>query len=240
MHRFYAPDSASSDGRVHLAADETHHLRDVLRRSPGDTVHVFDGKGSEYLCRIDAISKHETILEIIGTVVPVAESSLDLTLASVVMRGEKYELIIQKAVELGVTHFIPLLSARCEVRLKDVERRSSRWQMIARDAAKQCGRATEMSIGGISTAAEFVNSAGTEMGTNVMFAERGGENFESIKTARHMTAMIGPKGGWDDSELQAAIDAGFTIITLGGRIMRAETAAISIVAILQHRFGDLN
>ncbi len=240
MHRFYAPNSAISSGQVHLAADETHHLRDVLRKLPGDPVHIFDGEGSEFLCRIVTVSKNETVLEIIETVVPVAESSLDLTLASTVMKGEKYELIIQKAVELGVTTFVPLISIRSEVRRKDVEKRLVRWRRIALDAAKQCGRAKEMSIGGIHDAIEFVRKKEGENGPRIMFAERGGGEFSSIKKDRKMTAMIGPKGGWEDSEIEAARDSGFTIVTLGGRIMRAETAAISIVAILQHRFGDLN
>lgn len=240
MHRFYAPGTAIKDGQVTLSSDETHHLRDVLRKTAGDAVHVFDGEGSEFLCRIITVAKDETTLDIVETVVPVAESSLDLTLASTVMKGDKYELIIQKSVELGVATFIPLVSIRSEVRLKDVEKRLQRWRRIALDAAKQCGRATEMSISGAEEAVKFVESSKGADDSRIMFAEKGGGNFSAINESRAMTAMIGPKGGWEDREIEAARNGGFTIITLGGRIMRAETAAISIVAILQHRFGDLN
>ena len=241
MYRFYAPKSDFREGSVTLAADETHHLRDVLRQKQGNEVHVFDGEGNEFRCRIDAIEKRETLLTILENMRPAgAESGLDLTLASTVLKGDKFDLVIQKAVELGVTRLIPLFSLRCEAKSKDMAKKLQRWRRISLDAAKQCGRATEMPIGDIRESLSFFTEAEGDNGLRVLFAERGGVGFDSITPKMKITAVIGPKGGWEDSELETALSNGFRIITLGGRIMRAETAAIAIVAILQHRFGDLN
>ena len=241
MYRFYAPRSDFHEGRVTLAADETHHLRDVLRQTAGDEVQVFDGEGNEYLCRIETLAKKETVLTIIENTTPAdSGSALDLTLAAAILQADKFELIIQKAVELGVTTFVPLQCIRCEVRVRDADKKLLRWRRIALDAAKQCGRATNMIIGDITSSVDFIGQRETSDSLQILFAERAGERFETLESGQKIVAMIGPKGGWEESEMVEARSNGFKVLTLGGRIMRAETAAISIVAILQHRFGDLN
>lgn len=237
MRRFYARDI--SGGTVTLDADETRHLRDVLRLRAGDEIAVFDGEGNEFSARVETTAKGGAQVAILDRIEPSApESPVSVTLASVVIPGDKYDLIVQKAVELGVVNFVPLASARSEVKLKDLGKKLTRWRRIALDAAKQCGRATLMSIGEPAEVGEFLKRG--HEGERIFFAERSGSGLPSLEQARQLIVVIGPKGGWDDAEIENAKRNDFSIVTLGGRIMRAETAAIALTAILQHRFGDIN
>lgn len=238
MHRFFSPPENFHDANVTLTESETRHLRDVLRLSIGETVHVFDGEGREYECIVEAIGKHETRLAKLKEVTPTApESTLDLTVAAAITPGEKFDLAIQKSVELGVRRFIPITTARCEVKLKDAEKRIERWRRIAFEAAKQCGRARLMDIQSVTAYKDVFDQTTQPI---VIFSERDGVSFDSIKPDGKLMAVYGPKGGWTDEELEHARNAGANVITFGGRILRAETAAIAITAILQHRFGDMD
>ena len=239
MRRFFAPQTSFTDNHVSLDADETRHLRDVLRLKTGDEVSVFDGEGKEFRCSIEVIGKKSSELSVIEEIEPASpESPLEITVAATVLNGEKYDLIIQKTVELGVTRLVPMTTIRCDVKVKDAMKRMDRWRRIAMEATKQTGRAKLMSIGEPSA---FVDVLANAKGENVvLFSERDGIDFSPVAVDKKITALYGPKGGWDDSELELAAKRNVKIVTLGGRILRAETASIAITAILQHRFGDLN
>lgn len=241
MRRFFAPRENFISEKVLLNADETKHLRDVLRLREGENARVFDGAGKEFLCRIEKISKNETFLKITEEVSPIASASnLDLTLAVALLKGEKFDLVAQKAVELGVKTFVPLMTKRCDVKIKNVSdfaKKLERLNRIALEACKQSGRADLMKINELTDFQTFIKTA---EGTRFLFSERGGAQFSEITADKKITAVVGSEGGWEDSEIKAARKNGFRIITLGGRILRAETAAVSIAVILQHRFGDLN
>ena len=241
MRRFYAPKASFTATSVTLDQDETKHLRDVLRLKIGDEIAVFDGQGNEFLCRIEMIGKKESTAAIVKQIDASApESPLQLTLASVVIPGDKYDLIVQKAVELGVVTFVPLASIRSEVKLKDLPKKLTRWRRIALDAAKQCGRARLMSIEEPQNVADFLAETIDYNCPKIFFSEREGAKLPELNASKELITVIGPKGGWDDTELKTAQANDFNIVTLGGRIMRAETAAIALTAILQHRFGDVN
>ncbi|MDQ3710921.1 MAG: 16S rRNA (uracil(1498)-N(3))-methyltransferase [Acidobacteriota bacterium] len=237
MRRFHASIQQFQTQAVVLNLEETRHLRDVLRLKETDVVQVFDGAGREFLCEIQMIQKKRTLLKIIEETAPTApESSLDLTLAVALLKGEKFDLVVQKAVELGVTKLVPLNAKRADVRLKDTDKRLERWRKIALEAAKQSGRAKLMTI---EKPLEFKNFIDTADGTRILFAERGGARFSDIKETKKITAVVGAEGGWEAAEIESAHEKEFQIVTFKGRILRAETAAISIAAVLQHRFGDL-
>lgn len=242
MRRFYAQPEKFSAQTVTLADDETKHLRDVLRLRPGAEIFVFDGLGNEFRAEIGSIGKRETSLKIIEKVSPKSpESNLDLTLAIGLLKGEKFDLAVQKCCELGVSKIVPLQTKRADVKIKDVresEKKLERWRKIALEAAKQSGRAKLMQIDAPLSFEKFIESAD---GTRVLFAERNGEDFRKLpdKSISEITAIVGPEGGWEDAEIESARRRGFHIITLGGRILRAETAVIVVSTLLQNHFGDL-
>jgi len=239
MHRFFAPPEQFHGENAVLDPDETRHLRNVVRLKTGDTVRVFDGNGREFECQIVEIKKFETTLSIIQEVQPTSpESTLDLTLAVAMLKGEKFDLVVQKAVELGVKTLVPLRTIRCDIRSKDSLKRHQRWQKIALEALKQTGRATLMQVAEPIAFDEFVSGLAND--AVILFSERGGRPLTLESQPKKLTAVIGPEGGWDDSEIELARNVGIRIVTLGGRILRAETAAIAIAAVLQNRFGDLN
>ncbi len=244
MRRFFAPPENYIDGNVTLGLEETRHLRDVLRLHEGDEASVFDGFGREYLCTIETISKKETSLSIVKEIPPISpESPLALTIAAAILPGEKFEITVQKAVELGVRSLQPLYTIRCEIKPGGGRSKIERWKKIALESAKQSGRATLMKIAEPLRLSDFLLRPSVPRSKDeslIFFSERDGAGFPEIKAGKKITAVFGPKGGWDDLELDSAKRAGFVVITFGGRIMRAETAAIALSAILQHRFGDLS
>jgi len=238
MRRFYAPAENFDGQKISLSVEETRHLRDVLRLQETDKVQIFDGGGREFLCEIELIEKKQTALNILKEIPPTApESALNLTLAVALLKGEKFDLVVQKAVELGVAKLVPLNTKRADVKLKEMEKRLERWRRIALEAAKQSGRARLMEIEKPLDFEKFIEAA---KGARILFAERSGAKFSGVEKSADIIAVVGAEGGWEISEIEAARKNGFQIITLKGRILRAETAAITVAAILQHRFGDFN
>jgi 16S rRNA (uracil1498-N3)-methyltransferase len=249
--RFYAPPEAFDQGRVTLAADEARHLRDVLRLKQGDEAFVFDGEGKEFACVVAETGRGSSpaMLEVKAEVEPSSpESFLKLTLALALLKGEKFDLVVQKATELGVVRLVPLITTRADVRLRDESdaiKRVARWQRLALEACKQSGRARVPLIDAPISFSTLIESAKPEsFKLRLMFAEREGrgllETLEPNESrAQSVIALVGAEGGWDDVEIRQARENGWNIVTLGGRIMRAETAAISIAALLQHLCGDL-
>ena len=257
--RFYAlPSAISLDSRtVRLAADELRHLRDVLRLDTGAEVYVFDGEGREFQCVIESYARDFAGLRVIAEVPPAHfESTLELTLAVALLKGEKFDLVVQKVTELGATRIVPVITERADVRLRDAadaNKRVARWQRIALEAAKQSGRARVPEVRAPQTfrsLLETFSDGGQASDTSrLMFSERDGQSLgrslkEPVDTEdaarRQMIALVGSEGGWTDSEIVQARESGWTIVTLGGRVLRAETAAITVVALLQNLLGDLN
>jgi len=237
--RFHAPPTAFTQTTVTLTADEARHLRDVLRLKTGDEVYVFDGRGREFRCSVLNIKRDSAELRIDAEVEPAKpESHLQLNLCVALLKGEKFDLVVQKATELGVTTITPLITRYADIHLRDqsdATKRVARWQRIALEAAKQSGRAF---VPEVSLPVPFETVLDVE-GIKVMFSERAGEAFESLTAANSITALVGSEGGWADEEIETARARNFHIVTLGGRILRAETAAIAITTLMQHRFGDL-
>ena len=219
-----------------LATDEARHLREVLRLKPGDEVSVFDAEGKEFRARVAQARREFAELELQDEIEPARpESPLKMTLAVALLKGEKFDLVVQKATELGVVKIVPLITRYADIKLRDeadASKRVARWQRIALEAAKQSGRALvpEVSLP-VAVGSVFSDRC-------LLFSERDGDGLTQIETDA-ITAIVGSEGGWSDEELEQARAAGVRIVTLGGRILRAETAAITAAALLQHRFGDL-
>ncbi len=271
--RFYAPPAAFAlDGaRVTLAAEETAHLRQVLRLRAGDEAFVFDGTGREFRCVVEdddmgrrgdsrRHGARATLVVLEEVAPPSAESPLRLTLAVALLKGEKFDLVVQKATELGVWCVVPIETRRADVRLRnapDAERRVARWQRLALEAAKQSGRALVPEVSAPVSFAALLAGTAHEIDVlhlesaspmhQLMFTERGGQRLYDVlnvldeRDARpsRITALVGPEGGWEDEEIMQGTSAGWHMVTLGGRTLRAETAAIVVVSLLQHACGDL-
>ena len=238
--RFHAPPAGFdlTQQTVTLTADEARHLRDVLRLQAGDEVYVFDGRGREFRCAVVKTMRDAAELRIEAEVEPAKpESQLQLNLCVALLKGEKFDLVVQKATELGVTKVTPLITRYADIHLRDAAdatKRVARWQRIAVEAAKQSGRAFVPEIS-LPVAFESLQANGLV----AMFSERGGESLESLHPSDTITAIVGSEGGWSDEEIESARARDFHVITLGGRILRAETAAIAVTTLLQHMFGDL-
>jgi 16S rRNA (uracil1498-N3)-methyltransferase len=250
--RFYAPPAAFAPGgaSVELSAEESRHLRDVLRLRAGDEAFVFDGEGREFACAVAEAGgrgARAARLEVLRAVEPQRpESPLDLTLAVGLLKGEKFDLVVQKATELGAAAVVPLVTKRADVRLRDerdAASRVERWRRLALEAAKQSGRARLPVVGPPATFPDFVAAPPRAGESRLLFAERGGRPFDAAAggagAPAAVRALVGPEGGWDDAELAEASERGWLLVTLGGRTLRAETAALAVAAILQHRFGDI-
>jgi len=257
--RFYAPPAAfAPDGAsVVLAREETLHLRNVLRLKAGEEAFVFDGEGREYACVVapagEGNRRAETAtLEVRGEVEPQRpESPLDLTLAVALLKGEKFDLVVQKATELGACRIVPVLTKRADVRLRegrDAETRVARWRRLALEAAKQSGRARLPEVCAPVVLAELLageeSTTGVDEKRRLFFTERGGRGLSETlhewpMRPSKLIALVGAEGGWDDEEIARASAGGWLAVTFGGRVLRAETAAIVVTGLLQHLYGDL-
>jgi len=243
--RFYAPPDAFNfdESIVTLAADEARHLRDVLRLKPRDAVYVFDGAGREYRCIVKDARRDSAELWIDTQHPAKPESQLQLKLGVALLKGEKFDLVVQKATELGAQQIAPVTTRHADIHLRDdsdAAKRVTRWQRIALEAAKQSGRAVLPEVSAPESFESFVEGT-KDAELCLMFSERGGGGMWLIagRAPRSVVALVGSEGGWSDEEIESAREHEFHVITLGGRILRAETAAITATALLQHLFGDL-
>ncbi|HEX3280506.1 MAG TPA: RsmE family RNA methyltransferase, partial [Pyrinomonadaceae bacterium] len=204
--RFYAPPTAFDhrQSSVTLIADEARHLREVLRLKPGDEVYVFNGEGKEFLCRVEESRRDTARLQLVREVEPTRpESQLQLTLALALLKGEKFDLVVQKATELGVTRIVPVITKHADIRLRDesdANKRVTRWQRIAMEAAKQSGRAV---VPAVASVISFTSLIETPTNNRLMFSERDGQSLMQAKQdlaidANQITALVGSEGGWSD------------------------------------------
>src|SRR5262245_32115510 len=242
MRRFTLQPDRITARPVTFGAGESRHLSRVLRLQPGDTVIATDGAGRDYTVRLESVGEAAT-----GTVIAeaagVRESPLAITLVQGVPKGDKMEAIVRAATELGVARVRPALCERTIVRLEPARwrERARRWQRVAREAAKQCGRAVIPEVETPRPLNECLAEIPADLG--LCFWEGGGaplpEALASVTAPRSALVVIGPEGGLAPGEVEAARTRGLTIAALGPRILRTETAGPAVLAILQARFGDL-
>jgi 16S rRNA (uracil1498-N3)-methyltransferase len=259
VRRFTIAPERIRDGRVVFDRDESRHLARVLRLRSGDTVLAADGTGREYTVRLERIGDEAT-----GTVLGVGanehESPIRITLVQAVPKGDKMESIVRAATELGVTRVVPALTARTVVAL-DPGRwrdRTRRWQRVAKEAAKQSGRAVVPAVDeprALSQAIELAEAADLrlclwELAGVAAGGQRGGQARLlgttlaaslplTLPGGSRVGLLIGPEGGLALDEVEAARARGWAIVGIGPRVLRTETAGPAIVAVLQARFGDL-
>lgn len=230
QHRFYVP---SWDERVEIRGDEFHHAR-VVRLRDGEEIELFDGKGHAVAAVVESIGRDVVTVRVLRPI-DRREPDVHLILAMAVIQLEKFELVLQKGTELGAAAFIPMDTARVEVRPERYRGKQQRWEKIVFEAVKQCGRSMIPAIEPPATFDEVI--VRTER--RIVFDLSGAPPAPAALEGKTIL-LIGPEGGWTDEELEAAKSAGCTFLRLGSRRLRAETAAIAALTAGGLLFGDLS
>lgn len=240
--RIYFPNPLAARARFTLSGDAHRHLAHVLRLKPGDGLTLFDGRGGEYPATIESVNRGDTIVHTDQHVDVDNESNLPLHLAQGISRGERTDYAIQKAVELGVTSIVPLLTRRGVVRLASdrARRRLDHWKAVAVHACQQCGRNRVPHLHPIVTLEEWLGDTRADALNLVMDPEDGTGLGAFDYSGGPVTLLVGPEGGLESGEIEASLAVGFRRFTLGPRTLRTETAAAAGVTAIQLTWGDLD
>jgi len=239
MRRFFLPPHALTGNRLVLTGSEAHHLVTVLRLKSGQTVELFDGQGAVHTALLQEVERNRVIAEITATRQEPAVAGSPLTLAQCLLKGKKMDVLVQKATELGVHAFMPLVSRYCENH-GDRGHQQERWQRIMLEACKQCRRATPMRILPITPLARL--DAAAYVHRLVAWEEE-----QSVPLPADLSdqpgpicLVVGPEGGLHADDLQTLQQGQFTAFSLGPLILRGETAALAAAAIVQFLSGALH
>ncbi|MEM5312300.1 16S rRNA (uracil(1498)-N(3))-methyltransferase [Paraburkholderia sp. JHI869] len=244
MPRFFVGSALQSDEVVTLPDEVTRHVR-VLRLQPGDTIVLFNGLGGEYSAEILEMERRDTQVRIGPYRDFEAEPPYRLTLAQGIAGSDKMDWLIEKAVELGATNFVPLTTSRSVVRLSGERavRRQAHWQRIVQASCEQCGRNRMPDVAPTREIATWLGSLPKRPGEGelrVLLSPRANVSFSSLPVeppSGEVTVLVGPEGGFSSQEEAAALDHGFIAVGLGPRVLRTETAGIAVLSALAARWG---
>lgn len=232
-----------------ITGGDAHHLGRVMRARAGDRILVADDEGKVGEYELTGFTESSVSMRLVQYVEERTESPVEIVLAQCLPKGDKLELIVQKATELGVNAIVPLASDNCVVRYdsKKAQARQEKWQKIADEAGKQCGRSRLPEVQPVQPFGEWLREmAGEQSGDTAICMcyenelQQGMKEFlQGQRTAKRFVVIIGPEGGFSLAEAALAKELGIASVSLGTRILRAETAAISAVALIQYENGDL-
>jgi 16S rRNA (uracil1498-N3)-methyltransferase len=241
LNRVFVDQPLASGGETLLPEAAAYHVVRVLRLRAGAPLVLFDGSGADFRGEIVAIEGERVRVSVGARSAGLRESPLAITLVQAVSRSERMDWTLQKATELGVRRIQPVLSARSVVRLDDQQaaRKLRHWQAIVAGACEQCGRSVLPEVRAPLDLARFLAGSPRE-GQRLVLSPTGPASLAGLaSTAARVELLIGPEGGLDDAELDAAARAGFAPVRLGPRVLRTETAGIAALAVLQALWGDL-
>lgn len=241
MYRFFVEEHQIEPTRIRITGSDVNHIRNVLRMKPGEEILVSAQGKLEYRCRIEELGEEEVTAVILYAMESDLELPADIYLFQGLPKGDKMEFIIQKAVELGVHEVIPVASRRCVVKLdeKKARNKTARWQGISESAAKQSKRMIVPEVHPVMNFTEALQYAKKldlilvpyELAKGISHTR---ELFASIRPGQSVGIFIGPEGGFEEEEIRQAVDAGAMPITLGRRILRTETAGMTVLSILMY------
>lgn len=236
LSRFFI-DSSLSLGQHELPEAQAHYIGRVLRHAVGDAVQLFDGSGQEYLGELIEVGKKNVRVELREQLAGQAESVLRVHLGQGLSRGERMDWAIQKATELGAAEISPIISERCEVRLKDerADKRMAHWRQVAISACEQCGRSALPIIHPPILLADWLQQADADL---KLVLHPVAEPLASHARPTTLAFLIGPEGGLSDGEVALAKAAGFHSARLGPRVLRTETAPVVALSVAQQLWGD--
>ena len=228
-----------SDAVAVLTGEEAHHAARAARRKEGEIIWLVDGRGTAYEARVESAGKDRVECTVLRTFPDWGEPNVSVTLAAAPVKGGRFDTVVEKAVELGANHIIPLETAHSVVK-NPSEGKLSRWRSLARAATKQCRRSRVPEITGGMTMDELIWSVHEY---DHVFVAWVGESRRSLADYGHLTGrvlvVIGPEGGFTDEEVDALRNAGAESVTLGPRRLRAETAAIVALTLVLDRGGEM-
>lgn len=225
---------------IALSEDGANHVGRVLRMSQGDKIELFDGQGQQYSATIAAANKKNVSVSIESCEQVNRESPLKIHLGQGISRGDKMEYTIQKAVELGINEITPLFTERCGVKLQGerLSKKWQQWQKIVISACEQCGRNVVPQVNQPITLQQWLQQSTNELKLNLH--PRASDTIKSLSPPQNgVRLIIGPEGGLSDDEINQTVTQGFSEISLGPRILRTETAGLTVISALQLQFGDL-
>ena len=242
MQRFFVTPDQVGEDKIRIQGSDVNHMKNVLRMRPGEEVMVSDGNNRQYRCRVEDYPEGEAVLAILEAGLVDTELPSRIYLFQGLPKQEKMELIVQKAVELGVCQVIPVQTPRCVVKLdaKKAAKKVQRWQQIAESAAKQAGRGYIPAVSEVMTFQEALAfSEALDIRLIPYELADGMEGtrkiLDGIRPGQSVGIFIGPEGGFEKEEVGRAVEAGALPITLGKRILRTETAGIAVLSILMYR-----
>lgn len=251
MHRFFIKDLSADAGSTVDLHTISRQLSRVLRLHAGDTVILLDNCGYEYECELLRVDAIEAVGHVRNRSMARAEPSVDITLFQCALKGDKMEWVLQKGTELGVTRFVPIISERTIVRPQSaIARKFRRWETILREAAEQCGRGKVPELGEPLLWNQVVSAESAALGLTRLMPWEESLNSSSIMDAvtqairfehpvEQVNLLVGPEGGITPQEAKLAQEHGWKTVTLGPRILRAETAAIASIAAVMLTLGEL-
>lgn len=241
MHHFFAEPSQIGDGLVTITGADVNHMKNVLRMKPGEKAEISGGDGLRYLCVLETFTEEGACLRIEDVEADAAELPSKIYLFQGLPKSDKMELIIQKAVELGAYEVIPVATKRAVVKLdeKKAAKKVQRWQAISEGAAKQSGRSLVPNVHEVMTFTEALKYA-EELDVRLIPYEKASgmevtkQAVESIRPGQSVGIFIGPEGGFEESEVEQAREAGALPVSLGKRILRTETAGLAVLSVLMY------
>lgn len=243
LPRFFCPLALSAGVSVDLPESAARHAARVLRLRSGDDLTLFDGRGGEYAARIAQVERDRVRVDVLAWDARECESPLALTLVQALQAGEKMDLTVQKAVELGVGRIVPVLARRSVVRLDGARaaRRVEHWRGVAASACEQCGRNRVPEVAELQGLERWLAQPAPAGALRLMLAPGAGHTLATLApppAGSPIELLIGSEGGLAPEEMHAAAQAGFVAVRLGPRVLRTETAGLAALAAIHARWGD--
>lgn len=237
--RIYTEQSLAENQQLQLEEKPSHHLSRVLRLKTGDELILFNGQGGQYSAEIESINKHFVNVQVNSFDEIDRESPLKIHLGIALSKGDRMDLVMQKATELGVSSVSPLLSSRSQVKLKGdrAVKKTQHWQQIIISACEQSGRTMVPVLYPISTLKAWVEQCEAEK--KLVLHHRTTERIHSSQKVESLALLVGPEGGLDAGEIQFAEENEFHSLTLGPRVLRTETAPLAAITLAQFLWGDI-
>lgn len=245
MRYFFIEESAIKNRTAVITGSDAKHISTVLRLNPTDHIGLYDGTGTEYEARIEAVSRAGIAVSILKGYPSSSESPVQITIAQALLKNKKMDVLIRQLTELGVVGWMPFTASRSvpQPDKKRLSTRRSRWQAITREALKQCRRGRAVEIHPVLSFEEVLRF-GKTFDLKIIFYEGEAQSLkteahQADETIRTILVILGPEGGFTGHEVEQAKAEGFEIAGLGPRILKAETATIAACSLVQFLFGDM-